>query len=414
VSAAALILSGMGAVRTPCWRPLAAAVATALAAGSCGGGAGSGHARSSHPRAQIAAPSPTPDLVDVVYGRLTVEQRVGQLLMVGLSSSDPGPATLAPAIGDQHVGGVVLDGSGWSSAQMVRSAAGALQEMATQAATGGVRLYVAGNQEGGQHGSLQAFYGPGFQDIPAALDQGALPPATLQERAQAWGQELVGAGLNLDLAPVLDTVPPGTDAANQPIGVLRRQLGGDPATVASHGAAFVRGIEAAGESVAEKHFPGLGRVTGNTDFTATGVTDQTTGSADPYLQPYQAGWQAGAQMVMVALASYPRIDPANAAVFSPALITRLLRGQLGFGGVVISDDLGAAAAVQAVAPGDRATRFLRAGGDVVLTVRPSDVAPMTAAVLALTQQDPAFATQVAASVHRVLRAKLQAGLLPAR
>jgi beta-N-acetylhexosaminidase len=352
--------------------------------------------------------------VDVIYDRLTVEQRVGQLFMVGLSSSDPGPATLAPAIGDHHVGGVVLDGSDWSSAQKVRSAAEALQAMATPAATGGVRLYVAGNQEGGQRGSLQAFYGPGFQDVPAALDQGALPPATLQDLARAWGQELVGAGVNLDLAPVLDTVAPGTDAANQPIGLLRRQLGDDPATVASHGAAFVRGMEAAGESVAEKHFPGLGRVTGNTDLTATGVTDPTTGPGDPDLQPYRAGWQAGAQMVMVALASYPRLDPANAAVFSPALITQLLRGQLGFGGVVISDDLGAAAAVQAVALGDRATRFLRAGGDVVLTVRPSDVGPMSAAVLALVRQDPAFAAQVAASVHRILQAKVQAGLLPAR
>lgn len=155
-------------------------------------------------------------------------------------------------------------------------------------------------------------------------------------------------------------------------------------------------------------------MTGNTDLTATGVTDPTTGPGDPYLQPYRAGWHAGAQMVMVALASYPRLDPANAAVFSPALITQLLRGQLGFGGVVISDDLGAAAAVQAVAQGDRATRFLRAGGDVVLTVRPADVGPMTAAVLALMRQDPVFAAQVAASVHRVLEAKVQAGLLPAR
>jgi beta-N-acetylhexosaminidase len=90
----------------------------------------------------------------------------------------------------------------------------------------------------------------------------------------------------------------------------------------------------------------------------------------------------------------------------------VLRGDLDFGAVVISDDLGAAAAVESVPAGERATRFLGAGGDIVLTVRPSDIAPMTAAVLALMHANAAFQAQVVASVHRVLQAKLEAGLLP--
>jgi beta-N-acetylhexosaminidase len=137
-----------------------------------------------------------------------------------------------------------------------------------------------------------------------------------------------------------------------------------------------------------------------------------TARGDAYLQPYQAGWEAGAQMVMVALANYPAIDPNNPAVFSAIVITQVLRGDLDFGGIVISDDLGAAAAVQSISPGERATRFLRAGGDVVLTVRAEVIAPMTAAVLALMRSDAGFQAQVVASVHRVLQAKLEAGLLP--
>ena len=94
------------------------------------------------------------------------------------------------------------------------------------------------------------------------------------------------------------------------------------------------------------------------------------------------------------------------------MISQVLRGDLDFGGMVISDDLGAAAAVQSVSAGDRATRFVGAGGDVVLTVRPGVIAPMTAAVLALMHSDAGFHAQVVASVHRVLQAKLEAGLLP--
>jgi beta-N-acetylhexosaminidase len=226
-----------------------------------------------------------------------------------------------------------------------------------------------------------------------------------------WAHELAAAGVNLNLAPAMDTVPPGTDASNQPIGAHRREFGHDPATVAAHGAAFVRGMEAGGVSVAEEHFPGLGRVTGGVSD-AAGMTDSVTRRGDAYLQPYQAGWEAGAQMVTVSVAYYPAIDPSNPAVFSPALIGQMLRADLDFGGIVISDDLGDAPAVQSMLAGERATRFLSAGGDLVTTDRPSDIAPMTAAVMALMHGNAAFAAQVDDSVHRILQAKLEAGLLP--
>lgn len=389
-------------------RRLGAVVTVLLAAVACGQG-GSRVPRQGPVRS--APPALSSHQADLVYDRMTDEQRVGQLFMVGESSAGAGPSALAGDLTTYHVGGVTLYGTGWSSGGKVRSAVDALQAMAAPA-SGGVGLYVAGNQEGGQHGTFQAFYGPGFEDLPAAVDQGQMTPASLQESALAWGQELIAAGVNLDLGPVMDTVPPGADLSNPPVGALRRELGHDPSTVASHGAAVVRGMEAAGESVVVKHFPGMGRVAGNTDFSSSGITDPLTGAGDAYLQPYEAGWRAGAQMVMVSLATYPRIDPSNPAVFSSALISGLLRDQMGFSGLVISDDVGAAAAVQGVAPGDRATRFLSAGGDIVLTVKPSDIPPMTAAVLALMARDPAFRAEVTASVHRVLRAKLAAGLIP--
>ncbi|MGB8382899.1 MAG: glycoside hydrolase family 3 N-terminal domain-containing protein, partial [Dermatophilaceae bacterium] len=120
---------------------------------------------------------------------------------------------------------------------------------------------------------------------------------------------------------------------------------------------------------------------------------------------------AGASLVMVSSARYPRIDPANPAVFSPAVITGLLRTDMGYSGVVISDDVGVAEAVSDVPAGERATRFLAAGGDIVLTAQASTVPTMTSAINARVERDPGFAEQVQRSVGRVLALKEKMGLL---
>jgi beta-N-acetylhexosaminidase len=122
-------------------------------------------------------------------------------------------------------------------------------------------------------------------------------------------------------------------------------------------------MAAAGVMSVAKHFPGLGRVTGNTDFTPDVVDDVTTAS-DPYLDSFRAAIDAGVPMVMVALATYTKIDASQLAVFSP-VVMRLLRDGLGFGGVIVSDDLGQAKAVQAIPAGTRAVSFIAAGGDLI-------------------------------------------------
>ncbi len=98
--------------------------------------------------------------------------------------------------------------------------------------------------------------GPGFSQVPAATDQARLDPATLQADATTWGAELAAAGVNLNLAPVMDLVPEGTAAQNPPIGSFQRNYGSTPETVTSHANAFSAGMEASGVDVAIKHFPG--------------------------------------------------------------------------------------------------------------------------------------------------------------
>jgi beta-N-acetylhexosaminidase len=282
-----------------------------------------------------------------------------------------------------------------------------VQALASTPATAGIRFFVAANQEGGQ---VQQLSGPGFASIPSAVGQGTLSPAVLRRAAATWGRELGSAGVNLDLAPVMDVVPPGTAGQNAPIGMLQREYGDNPGTVASHGVAFIDGMRDAGIATSAKHFPGLGRVRGNTDFTPD-VVDTVTTASDPYLKSFQAAIGAGVPFVMVALATYQRIDPRHLAVFSAGIMDGVLRQRMGFKGVIVSDDLGAAAAVTGIPPGTRAIDFLAAGGDLIVSASVQAAVQMDNAVLRKAASDAAFRAEVSTAVMRILTAKAGYGLL---
>jgi beta-N-acetylhexosaminidase len=246
--------------------------------------------------------------------------------------------------------------------------------------------------------------------MPSATTQGTFGLQSLEDDAVSWGAQLRAAGVNLNFAPVMDVVPPGGDDANQPIGVLHREYGHDPATTGGHGVAFLRGMRQAGVDGTLKHFPGLGRVQGNTDVTA-GVVDTVTTANDPYLQSFAQGIAAGADLVMVALATYTQIDPNRLAAFSPTVM-RLLRGTYGFTGVIVSDDLGATAAVADIPPATRANNFLDAGGDLIISKTAAATDAMIAGLQARVRADARFRTRVLQSARSVLAVKARWGLLP--
>ena len=232
----------------------------------------------------------------------------------------------------------------------------------------------------------------------------------LQSRAAGWGQELRAAGINLNFAPVMDVVPPGTDAHNQPIGALQREYGHDPVATGSHGVAFLTGMRQSGIAVSLKHFPGLGRVTGNADFTT--ATDTTTTASDAYLQSFGLGISANADFVMVALATYTQIDPNHLAAFSSVVMTQMLRGTMGFHGVIVSDDLGDTAAVASIPPATRAVDFLSAGGDMIISKTSPPAHAMVLAIRSRAAADSSFRQRVHDAALRILQTKQSWGLLP--
>jgi beta-N-acetylhexosaminidase len=337
--------------------------------------------------------------------KLTEAQRVGQLFLVGMSGDSAGSATAA-AERQYHFGSMLFAANTSAGAQQVATTTKFVQSLATQADTGGVRFFVAANQEGGQ---VQNLKGAGFPDMPAATAQGQLSPSQLQGEAAEWGKDLKAAGVNLDLAPVMDVVPPGTASSNAPIGQLDREFGSTAAGNGAHGAAFIKGMTSAGVATSGKHFPGLGKVAGNTDFTAN-VVDTSTAPNDPDLATYRYAAQAGVPFMMIATATYKEIDPSHMAAFSPAVM-KLLKTAAGFNGVVISDDLGDAANVASIPAGQRAIAFLQAGGDMVTSQSFAPAEQMEAAVLSRAQSDPSFRSTVNTAAGKILTAKQKYGLL---
>ena len=358
------------------------------------------------PRAASGGPPP-PACPNLVFRQMSEAQLVGQLFLVGIAGAPT--AEVAQAVRKYHFGSLLWQGTSTAGLAADRQATQAIQALATPAATDRVRFFIAANQEGGQ---VQELQGPGFSTIPPALAQGQLSTAGLQRQAAAWGRELRSAGVNLDLAPVMDVVPAATAGQNAPIGALQREFGHTPQITGSHGVAFIRGMKQAGVATTAKHFPGLGQVVGNTDYTS-GVVDTTTGPASPYLQSFRTAIKAGVPFVMVALATYTRIDPHHLAAFSSRVI-RLLRQQLHFGGVIVSDDLGAAAAVAGLSPANRAIDFLTAGGDLITSQSLPAAIAMDQAILARAAHDAAFRATVDSAVFSILDAKVAYHLMPCR
>jgi beta-N-acetylhexosaminidase len=322
--------------------------------------------------------------------------------MTGINATGMTSAQRA-VVQQQKSGSVVLLGSSGSLAN-TRTAAAAVNSAAT---VKGIRPFIAADQEGGQ---IQRLKGSGFDRIPAATVQGTWSSSKLTAQAQQWGRQLKQAGVNVDLAPVADVVPSSLKSRNAPIGQLDREYGDTPDEAARGVRAFVQGMRKAGVATSVKHFPGLGRVRGNTDF-SSGVVDDVTVRGDADLKPFAEGVKAGTSMVMISTATYTKIDPKNRAVFSPTVIQGMVRDDLGWHGVVITDDVGAAAEVASVPVGDRATRFVAAGGDIVINAKPGLTSTMVTALVTKAQQDKAFATQLTSSVRRVLALKQANGLV---
>lgn len=362
----------------------------------------------STPAGASAPAAATPCTAAALAANTPLEVKVGQMIMVGTPATGASSTVLAQ-MATYHVGNVFLSGRTTGGVSQVASVTSAIRSRATYANTRSVRPFIATDQEGG---NVQVLRGTGFSNIPTALTQGTNPG--LYYSARTWGNQLKSAGVNMNLAPVADTVPSWLGRGNPPIGYWYREFGYTPSVVSTYSNAFSYGMRSVGVATTAKHFPGLGLVRANTDTTAN-VHDTsigTTGTYSTYLDPFRRSATESTPFMMMSSAIYDRIDPARPAVFSPSTVLGVLRSQLGFKGVVMSDDIGNAVAVSPWTYSQRAYYAVNAGVQLLLTVNASAVPSMYNTILAAARSNPAFRAKVDAAAYQIYLTKQRYGLLP--
>jgi beta-N-acetylhexosaminidase len=277
-----------------------------------------------------------------------------------------------------------------------------LKELVTDLRRHAPNLLVGIDEEGGDITRLDAVVGsayPGNRALGNVDDVGLTGDVAI-----SIGADLAAVGINLDFAPVADVV---TDARNPVIGV--RSFGSDPALVARHTRAAVDGLQRAGIAACAKHFPGHGATTQDSHTDLPRVPDDLATLRARDLAPFEAAIDAGVRAIMTAHVVYPALDDKPATV-SRRILTGLLRDELGFEGVIVTDALRMAAIRDTIGVAEGAVQALAAGADLVcLDVDPVGQLEARDAVLAAVRDGRIDPAQLAMSAARVRALQSWAG-----
>lgn len=284
----------------------------------------------------------------------SLQHLIGQRLLVSMDGHTPS-ASLLDRARRGRIGGVLIHGWNFSSAAQLRSITSKLQQAASEG--GRPPLLIAVDQEGGQVKTV-SWIAPTLSP-PEMGDLGSSDTARSQGRRTGSG--LLGLGINVDLAPVAD-VPASTSSFMYRQGRTWSFGSRETARLAN---AFALGLGDRGAVATMKHFPGLGLASRNTDDYVVHI-DATKSELAPGLRPYRHAVANDVPLVMLSNAVYKAYDSSHAAGWSRAIGTTLLRGQLGFQGVTITDSLDGAASTRGIPTNPLALKAAKAGTDMLL------------------------------------------------
>ncbi len=328
------------------------------------------------------------------------EAIIGQKLLLAFEGTKAPSSAIVSAIHARRLAGVTLfRGMNAQSPAQVRELTSALQREAE--AAGIAPLLIAADQEGGQLIAIG-----GTTPFPGNMALGATRSEALaRETGRAIALELAAMGINVNYAPVCDV---NSNPDNPVIGI--RAFGEDPALVGRLCAAMIEGMQSVGIAATAKHFPGHGDTTGDSHLELPIVRHGRELLEQVDLPPFRAAIEAGVALVMSAHVVYPALDAADRpATLSRAILTGLLRGRMGFRGVVVSDAMNMQAIRQGEALWVELIAAVRAGVDLLLLLH--DEETQRAAHTILTQalrRGLLDAAEVARSAARIdaLRRKL--------
>lgn len=288
-----------------------------------------------------------------IINSMSREQMAGQLMMVGFNGLEP-DYYITRMINLRNIGGVILFGRNIESPVQVATMNNQLQSMSL--ANKNLPLFIAVDEEGGEISR--------FEDIitsfpgPAQLGKLGSPDAVELAAADTAG-ELAAMGVNVNLAPVIDV-------GRRDSVMAERVFANDPDLVAELGVAAVNGYRKGGLISCVKHFPGLGRSVLDTHKGSVEIDAGLASLREVDMLPFRQAIDENVEMVLVGHALYPALDEENPSTISYSVQTTLLREELGYSGLILSDDLEMGAVADQDSVGRYAVKAIKAGTDVVL------------------------------------------------
>jgi beta-N-acetylhexosaminidase len=328
---------------------------------------------------------------------LSPAEQVNQVLLLGFDGADQTSPIFATLVSEE-LGGVLIGPQNWRTAEQGSTLAGALR--ATGLSGKRTPPLIVASQEGGEYRS--------FTDLPPEATELEVGDAGSIPGAEAWAFEtaeaLRAAGIDLNLSPVADVATLDSPIAD-------RAFSDDPAVAAPMAAAAVRGCRAARLACAAIHFPGLGAASQDTNQGPATVSLDAASLADRDLQAFRAAFAERVPAVGLSLSFYAAYDPVTPAALSEPVATGLLRDELGFDGLAITDDLGAGAIKAGYTVGDAAVAAVQAGADMVQIASPKDQGGVREALLEAVQSGAIEEARLAEAAGRVLELKRAQALL---
>lgn len=357
------------------------------------------------PAESTAAPS-LERTVDEIIAEMTLKEKIGQMLMVGFEGTTANEQ-VKKLLYNYHVGGIILLSRNIQSPTQVAQLTKQLQKMAMETRMH-IPLLISIDHEGG---SIVRFTG-GVTFFPSNMALGAAGSADYAyQEGQIVGKELQAMGINMNLAPVLDV---NDNPANPVIGL--RSYGESSELVASLGVAYIKGLQEEGVMATAKHFPGHGNTIINSHTDLPTVNKDRSALEQVEFYPFRKAIAAGVAAIMTGHISVPAIDPTprTPATLSSKIISGLLRGEMGYNGLILSDSMDMGAITKYYGVRESAIRAVEAGVDMLLVPWSFEMqADMYDALLRAVKDGRITEERIDGSVRRILLAKRQYAVLPA-
>jgi len=322
-----------------------------------------------------------------------LREQLGQLLWIGFRGTAV-TGRLASFLRRIRPGGVILFGRNIESAAQVRALTDAIYRSAP------VRPFIAIDQEGGRVNRLRPIVGPSLSND--ALSRRRNPAGAVRQHAEATTIALRSLGFNVNFTPVLDLSGP-----RQRNGIGDRSFGADPLLVTSHARRVVRTHLRAGIIPVGKHFPGLGEARQDTHLALPLIRRSRRGLMARELVPYRR-LRASLPIIMVGHACYPALqgEPVSPASLSHAVVTDCLRHQLGYRGLILTDDLEMGAIDGSADGGDRAREAFEAGHDGLMFCQSAErIAQAHESLVRCVERGELDLKEVRARLRRIARVK---------